>query len=90
MIVSAIATGGDLVDDSKVDLTVDSIQLNGTRNKVDIRLDALPDEKREIVQSTRQGPGRTLRPTLFSEQGQPDGPQRAVGTHCAGTVAEKH
>ena len=39
---------------------MDSIQLNGTRNKVDIRLHALPDEKREIVQSALQRARKNL------------------------------
>ena len=44
----------DPIDDSKVDLTVDAIQANGARSKVDIRLSALSDEKRGIVQSALQ------------------------------------
>ena len=49
----------DPIDGSKVDLTVDAIQVNGTRSKVDIRLSALSDEKRLHF----RGPGRTSRPT---------------------------
>ncbi|MFM7982412.1 MAG: hypothetical protein ACKPKO_24135, partial [Candidatus Fonsibacter sp.] len=37
--------------EDNVDLTVDSIQRDGTRDRVDIRLDALPEERRDIVVS---------------------------------------
>ena len=59
----ATQTRTDPIDDSKVDLTVDAIQVNGTRSKVDIRLSALSDEKRLFSRRHLRGPGRTLRPT---------------------------
>ena len=86
----ATQSHGDPVDDSKVDLTVDFIQLNGTR--VDIRLDALPGKSGILSsQHFRKRARRNLAANVvFSEHGQPDGPQSAVGTHCTGTVAGKH
>ena len=56
----ATKSHADVVDDNKVDLTVDSIQINGTRNKVEIRLNALTDETREIVQSALQRARKNL------------------------------
>ena len=55
----ATKSHADLVDD-KVDLTVHSIQLNGAPSMVAIRLDALPDDAREIVQSALQRARKNL------------------------------
>ena len=55
----ATKSHADLVDD-KVDLTVHSIQLNGAPSTVGIRLDALSDDAREIVQSALQRARKNL------------------------------
>ena len=34
------------------DLTVDSVQANGTCDRVEIRLNTLPDDRREIIKAT--------------------------------------
>ena len=76
----------DPTEDSKVDLTVDSIQANGTRSKVSVRLSALPEERRGIVQSALQmGPEEPCGQRRLAEQGQ----HRAAGTHSAGAAAGK-
>ena len=47
-------------EQADIDLTVDTVQANGTSSRVEIRLGALPDERREILQATLQRARRTI------------------------------
>ena len=44
----------------RVDLTLDSIQTNGSHGRVEIRLSALPDDRLEVVASALRMPRKSL------------------------------
>ena len=60
--------------DSKVDLIVDSVLPDGTRGQVDIRLNNLPEERRDIVDSALQRTRKTIAANIaLINKSHPDG-----------------
>ena len=49
----------------RVALTTDSIRADGSRDRVEIRLSALPDERREVVSSALQRARNNMVANMF-------------------------